>query len=78
MPDSYTRYIPLAVGDKQRGNPAISDCEYTNEELDLLRAIQKFKEDHHKPFPTCCDLLKVIKSLGYRLVMPPCSIDEVR
>jgi hypothetical protein len=35
------------------------------EEDDFLKAVQVFKQDSGKPFPTYTDLLGIIKALGY-------------
>lgn len=52
-------------------------CEYTNEELCFMRALDSYKRKYQRPFPTCTDVLKVLKSLGYRKIMPECTIEEV-
>ena len=44
-----------------RGDPT----EYTPEELAFMTALDEFKREHNRPHPTCCEVLKVLKSLGY-------------
>ena len=43
----------------------------TDDEVEFLEAVERFKRVTGKRFPTCCDLLKVIRALGYRKVAKP-------
>ncbi len=38
---------------------------YTEEEFEFLKAIDRYKRIRNRPFPTCCEVLMVLKSLGY-------------
>lgn len=54
-------------------NPSIKGndhffCNYTEEELVFLKAIDRYKQLSHRPFPTCSEILEVAISLGYRKV----------
>ena len=40
--------------------------EYTEEETEFLRAMEHYKTVNHRPHPTWCEVLEVLKSLGYR------------
>lgn len=42
-------------------NPA-----YTPDELEFMRAIDAYKQSKGRPFPTWCEVLAVVKALGYR------------
>jgi hypothetical protein len=42
--------------------------EYSDEELDFLRAIDAYKRINGRPYPTWPEVLAVAKSLGYRKV----------
>lgn len=64
------QHVPLAQPPalrraKSRGLDA---DQYTAEELDVLRAVDRYKRLHHRPNPTITELLAVLKSLGYRRV----------
>jgi hypothetical protein len=39
--------------------------ELTREQFEFVMAIEKFKKENHKIFPTWTDVLEVIKRLGY-------------
>ncbi len=44
--------------------------EYTPDEVEFLRAMEAFKKDHKRPFPTFVDVLRVAESIGYRRTKP--------
>lgn len=75
---------PVAAIERKAGkgrNPATSEVEYAADEVEFLRAVERFKRDRKKPFPALTELLAVLKSLGYRKPAPtgahpgdaPCS-----
>jgi len=45
-------------------------ADYTEEEIELIKAVDRFKREQHRPFPTCRDLLAVVLALGYRKTAP--------
>lgn len=45
--------------------------DYSDEERIFLRAMQDYKRERQRPFPTWREVLAVLKSLGYRKVAPP-------
>jgi hypothetical protein len=42
--------------------------QYTDEQFEFLRAMEHYKRVNRRPFPTCCEVLEVLKRLGYRKV----------
>jgi len=42
--------------------------EYGDDEMEFLRAIEKYKHNCNRPNPTCCEILEILKSLGYKKV----------
>ena len=44
-------------------------CTYTDEELEFLKAIDKYKSDYHRMYPNCKEVLYVAKCLGYKKVI---------
>ena len=44
--------------------------EYTPEEAAFIKAVERYRTEHHRPFLTCVEILEVAKSLGYRKVKP--------
>lgn len=50
----------------RRSHCQTEDMDYTDDELEFFRAVEKFKADFHDPFPTLRDLLGIVKTLGYQ------------
>ncbi len=57
----------------RRGKPRLisertpnEDRQYTDDELEFLKAVEAFKRDNKKPFPKWSDILGVVLALGYR------------
>src|SRR5260370_601559 len=55
-----------ASGRRRHVDPTTSERDYTIEQLEFLRAIESYKRDHGRPFPTWTEVLEVIIDLGYR------------
>ena len=49
-------------------DPTTCERDYSNEEIEFMHAIDHFKRTTGESFPTCQDVLKVIKGLGYQKV----------
>ncbi len=41
-------------------------ADYTPDELEFMRAMDRHKSDKKRPFPTWCEVLEVLRNLGYR------------
>jgi hypothetical protein len=39
--------------------------DYTDEDVHFMKALDCYKRRHQRPFPTCCEVLEVLRSLGY-------------
>jgi hypothetical protein len=50
---------------RKRIDPTTFEKQYTDDELEFMNAIQRFKERTGKSFPTYGEVLKVAISLGY-------------
>lgn len=49
-------------------NPITSEVNYSDEDTNFIKAIDLYKRERRRPFPTCKEVLAVVKSLGYRKV----------
>jgi hypothetical protein len=58
----------LGFGDVSLG------ADYSDEQRQFMLAMEAFKRRENKPFPTCCDILRILKDLGYRKVAPPTAV----
>lgn len=43
-------------------------CDYTDEEREFMLAMDLYKREHKRPFPSWREVLSVIHSLGYRKI----------
>ncbi len=51
---------------RRRIDPTTFEKQYTDDELEFMNAIQRFKELNGKTFPTHREVIEVALSLGYR------------
>jgi hypothetical protein len=49
---------------QNRSNPL--GLEVDDEVLDFIAALERFKKEHSRPFPSWSEVLHVLRSLGYR------------
>ncbi|WP_337174439.1 hypothetical protein [Paludisphaera sp.] len=64
---------------RKRIDPTTFEKQYTDDELEFMNAMQRFKELSGKSFPTYAEVIKVAVNLGYRKVIddtPPPVFDE--
>lgn len=52
--------------EKGRGNPLTTDYEYDADEWEFIQAVEKYKKEKKRPFPSFAELLGVAKGLGYK------------
>lgn len=71
--DPSSRYERAAEKRKASGrlrgvDPTTSEIEYTDADREFIVAVDKYKRESRRPFPTLKELLGVARSLGYRKV----------
>ena len=49
-------------------DPTTCERDYNNEEIEFMKAIEQYKKEFSRPFPTWSEVLEVLKSIGYRKV----------
>src|SRR5262245_55557108 len=81
--DRRKRNIPVAVdrrsskdrrqqGERRRQiDPTTCERDYNDEEIAFMRAMDQYKRDNRRPFPTWSEVLEVLHALGYRKVADP-------
>lgn len=57
---------------------AAEEGEMTDEQFEFLMAIDEYKRQNQRPFPTWTEVLEVIKAVGYRKVAEPRSIESFK
>ena len=79
--DRRKRQIPVAVerrsgkerrdekGERRRQiDPTTCERDYSNEEIEFMKAMDQYKRENRRPFPTWSEVLEVMRALGYRKV----------
>ena len=76
------RQIPVAIerrsgkdrrhGERRRQiDPTTCERDYSEEEIAFMKAMDQYKRDNRRPFPTWSEVLEVLRALGYRKVAEP-------
>ena len=79
--DRRKRAIPVALdrrtggdrrelkGERRRQiDPTTCERDYNNDEIEFMKAMDQYKRDNRRPFPTWSEVLEVMRALGYRKV----------
>src|SRR6266850_4706990 len=85
-PDRRQRSIPVALerregterrdkGERRRQvDPTTCERDYNDDEIAFMKAMDQYKRDNRRPFPTWSEVLEVLMSLGYRKVAEPTNL----
>jgi hypothetical protein len=84
-PDRRKRTIPVAIerrsgkdrrhGERRRQiDPTTCERDYNDEEIAFMKAMDQYKRDNRRPFPTWSEVLEVLHALGYRRVAEPTAM----
>ena len=75
------RTIPVAVDRRRAANaaekrrtsqrrrlidPTTCERDYSDEETVFMKAMERYKRENRRPFPTWSEVLEVLRALGYR------------
>ena len=56
-------------GERRRQvDPTTCERDYTDDEIIFMKAMDQYKRDNRRPFPTWSEVLEVLTALGYRRV----------
>jgi len=47
-------------------DPTTCERDYSSDEIEFMHALDEYKRQNGRMFPTCSEILEVIKKLGYR------------
>ncbi len=84
--DRRKRTIPVAVerrsgqdrrqlGERRRQvDPTTCERDYSDDEIDFMKAMDQYKRANRRPFPTWSEVLEVLHALGYRKVAEPTTL----
>ena len=88
--DRRKRNIPVAVdrrsgserrnqGERRRQiDPTTCERDYNEDEISFMKAMDQYKRDNRRPFPTWSEVLEVLHALGYRKVAAPGTLPGVQ
>ena len=57
---------------KRSIDPATCERDYDSSEVEFMQAVEKYKNESGRKFPTSSEILAVLRSLGYVRLMPCC------
>ncbi len=67
--------MPLTAGEDRRKvkrrrqiDPTTCEREYSEQEIEFMRAMDEYKRASGRMFPTCSEILEVLSNLGYRQI----------
>lgn len=55
-------------------DPTTCERDYNDEEIDFMKAMDDYKRQSGRQFPTWSEVLEVLRSIGYRKVEAPSKI----
>jgi hypothetical protein len=75
--DRRVKDIPVAVEHRQlerrakvnrrrQIDPTTCERDYTNDEIEFMHALERYKRTSGRMFPTCSEILEVVRGLGYQ------------
>jgi hypothetical protein len=64
------------VNRRRQIDPTTCERDYTGDEIEFMSALDDYKRRSGRMFPTCSEVLEVIRSLGYEKHPPEASADE--
>lgn len=57
-------------------DPTTCERDYTNDEIEFMQAMDAYKRANGRMFPTCSEILEVLRDLGYQKVDAPSTPAE--
>lgn len=87
--DRRKRNIPVATDRRRAQNaaekrknserrrlidPTTCERDYNDDETEFMKAMDRYKRENRRPFPTWSEVLEVLYSLGYRRVEEPTAL----
>jgi hypothetical protein len=56
----------VKVNRRRQIDPTTCERDYTSDEIEFMGAMDEYKRRNGRMFPTCSEVLEVVKSLGYQ------------
>lgn len=62
------------VSRRRQIDPTTCEREYTPDEVEFMNALDEYKRTSGRMFPTCSEVLEVVRGLGYVKGAPPVEL----
>ncbi len=62
------------VNRRRQIDPTTCEREYSDDEVEFMQALDAYKRKNGRMFPTCSEVLEVVRSLGYTKVAPGMTV----
>ncbi|MEX2114830.1 MAG: hypothetical protein WD845_16675 [Pirellulales bacterium] len=62
------------VARRRQIDPTTCERDYTDAEVEFMHALDQYKRTSGRMFPTCSEILEVIRGLGYQKCDTPAGI----
>ncbi|MFM7207720.1 MAG: hypothetical protein ACKO4T_13745 [Planctomycetaceae bacterium] len=63
---SADRHVEARRARRRMIDPTTCERDYAADELEFMQAIDRYKRATGRMFPTCSEVLEVVRSLGYQ------------
>jgi hypothetical protein len=74
--DTERRQAPRRkVARRRQIDPTTCERDYTADEIEFMQALDEYKRANGRMFPTCSEILEVVRSLGYERRCPEVEDD---
>ena len=75
VPDNMAKLIAqekrkVKVQRRRQIDPTTCERDYSNDEIAFMQAMDEYKRKNGRMFPTCSEILEVVRSIGYVKVDP--------
>ena len=57
---------PQKAPRRRKIDPTTCAREYSDDEVEFMKALDRYKRENGRQFPTCCEILEVVRGLGYQ------------
>ena len=67
----------VKVNRRRQIDPTTCERDYSSEEIEFMNALDEYKRTSGRMFPTCSEVLEVIRKLGYEKQPAPTAIPPI-
>lgn len=64
--DESSTSQPQKAPRRRKIDPTTCAREYSDDEVEFMKALDRYKRENGRQFPTCCEILEVVRGLGYQ------------